>query len=321
MTQPEPTPTLDGATVPDEESLAFELAAVAVVTGAVSAAVASVIGLAFAAYAASPDADGRSLGRKLAARLRWLRWPPMAPALRKVAMDARDLGVRRAVESLSEPVSVDWRSGPPLELPDPDKAVSEAVEQAARLAETLPMDTMRDLRAVQGRANTGVSQARGHARWAANEGINAGVSEVARAAGLRLIWVSERNACLHCLGHAGYAVEPGDTFPIVSFDPLRPDMFGAVPFPPLHPNCRCQVRTYDGPAGRPPQDRTAPAPAARLAAEARRSVVYQWTDFASGVRARAAAERLLDVGASLPKSVEDRAGRALRSGRTVNRPT
>lgn len=320
MTQPDP-PTLDGATVPDEESMAFEVAAVAAVTATVAATVASVIGLALAAYAAG--ATGMILGRELAARLRWLRWAPMGPTLRRVAMDARDLGVRRAMDALDpqdRPQGVDWRTGPPLELPDPDRAVSEALEQAARLAEALPMETKRDLRAVQGKANTGISQARGHARWAANEGINAGTAEVAKAAGLRLIWVSERNACLHCLAHAGYSVEPGDAFPIVSFDPIRPAQFGAVLWPPLHPSCRCQTRTYDGPAGRPPADRSIPDPAARLAAEARRSVVYQWTDYASGARARAAANRLLEIGASLPPSVEKRAAAALRKGNTVKRP-
>lgn len=321
MTQPDQPPTMDGPTVPDEESMAFEIAAVAAVTATVAAAVASVIGLALAAYAAG--ATGMILGRELAARLRWLRWAPMGPALRRVAMDARDLGVRRAMDALDpqdRPQGVDWRTGPPLDLPNPDQAIGEALEQAARLAEVLPMERKRDLLAVQGRVNQGVSKARGQARWVANEGINAGTAEVAKAAGLRLIWLSERNACLHCLAHAGYSVEPGDHFPIVSFDPIKPAMFGAVTWPPLHPNCRCQVRTYDGPAGRPPTDRSILDPAARLAAEARRSVVYQWTDYASGVRARAAATRLLEVGASLPPSVEKRAAAALRRGNIVKRP-
>lgn len=317
----EPAPTLDGPTVPDEEALAFEIAAVAAVTAGVSAAVAAALGLAFAAYAAG--AAGSSLGRELATRLRWLRWAPMAPALRRVAMDARDLGVRRSLDALDpqdRPQGVDWRTGPPLELPDPDAAVADALESAARLASSLPMETKRDLHAVQGRANQGVSRARGHARWAANEGINAGTAEVAKAAGLRLIWVSERNACLHCLAHAGYAVEPGEAFPIVSYDPIRPDAFAAVLWPPLHPNCRCQVRTYTGPAGRPPSDRSIPDPAARLAAESRRSVAYQWSDYASGPRLQAAAGRLLEGGAGLPASVEKRAAAALRRGRRVKRP-
>ena len=303
---------MDGQPVPDDESIAFELAAVAAVTAGVAASVAAVLGLAFAAYAAG--ATGTVFGAELAARLRRVRWAPMRPALRKVAADARDLGVRRA--------------GPPYppevdepDLPDPDRAVADALQDAARLAQLLPMTTKRDLQSVQGRANQGVARARGHARWVANEGINAGVAAVARERGERLIWVAERNACLHCLAHAGYAVEPGDSFPIVSYDPIRPDAMPAVLWPPLHPNCRCAVRTYSGPAGRPPSNRSLAVPAARLAAEARRSVVYQWTDYASGVRARAAASRLLDIGASLPDSVERRARRALRADSRVKRPT
>jgi hypothetical protein len=154
----------------------------------------------------------------------------------------------------------------------------------------------------------------------ANEGINSGAADVARAAGLRLIWVAERNACLDCLAHAGYAVEPGDVFPAVSYDPVRPGKFMAVKWPPLHPNCRCQVRVYAGPAGAPPADRSALDPAARLAAEARRSVVYQWTDYASGVRMRAAAAYLLDMGAGLAPSVERRARAALRRRTIVDKP-
>jgi hypothetical protein len=172
--------------------------------------------------------------------------------------------------------------------------------------------------AVAGRANRGVSEAQGTARWTANEGINAGTAQVARAAGLNLVWVAERNACLHCLAHAGWVVAPGNPFPAVSFDPRAGDV-REVTWPPLHPNCRCECRTYDGEPGRPSRDRTSTDPADRLAAEARRSAVYQWTDHASGLAARRAASALLKAGADLPGTVTQRARRALRRG-GVRRP-
>jgi hypothetical protein len=317
LTQPTPYPQ-----PPDDEMIAFETAAVAVVTGAVAAAVAGVFAAALSAFLAG--ATGTALGAALATRLRWVRWSPMAPALRRVEREARALGKARALPYASlddlPPLSL-VGAGEPLPLPDPDRAVSMALGEAVRLAESLPMTRKADIMSVQGRANQGLSTARGHARWTANAGVNAGAVDVARAAGLRLVWVSERDSCLHCLAHAGYAVEPGEPFPIVSYDPIRPGAMPAVPHPPLHPNCRCQVRPYSGPAGRPPTARDAIDPAARLAAEARRSVVYQWSDYASGVRLRAAAARLLDAGAALPTSVERRAARALARGIIVNKPT
>ncbi|HEU4753995.1 MAG TPA: hypothetical protein VFU47_12875 [Armatimonadota bacterium] len=316
MTQPQ----IQGPPVPDDESLAYEIAAVALVTAEIAALVASVIAAALAAWeVAGGLAD---LGRALAAQLRGLRWTPTGPALERVAREARALGIRQALQLLppnERPKSVDPAALP--DLPDLDRKVREALDEAARLADTLPMRQKRDVLAVAGRASRGVSDAKAATRWTANEGINAGTADVARAAGLRLIWVAERNACLHCLAHAGWVVEPGDSFPPgLSFDPVRPDHAPGVPWPPLHPNCRCRVRTFSGPAGPPSRDRSRVDPAARLAGEARRSVVYQWTDYASERRRALAAQALLRAGADLPKTVEERARRALQRGGTVRRP-
>lgn len=329
MTQPAPAPTIQGEEVPDAEALAFEAAAVVAVTGVVATAVTALLASLYAAWElVTLPADRLLFGRTAAARIRSLSWAPMVPRLQKVAVDARDLGVDRAVRRFpagperDQASATNWRaSGVLPAVPDVDRETATHLLQAARMAERLPFDRKGDVHAVAGRVRQGLSRAQATARYAANEGINAGTAEVARTMGLRLLWVAERNACLDCLAHAGWAVNPGAMFPAgLTFDPLRVGRVRAVAYPPLHPNCRCQVRTYDGPAGKPPADRSRVDPAARVYAEARRSVVYQWTDYASGAAARRAAEALLQAGADLPRTVEQRARTALRSGRPVRRP-
>lgn len=320
---------IQGEEVPDAESLAFEAAAVLAVTGTLATAVTSLLGSLYAAWELILiPADRVTFARVAAARIRALSWPPMTARLQRVAIDARDLGVDRAVRRFpagpdrDQAAGTDWRSNGLLPaVPDVDRATVAHLLQAARLAERLPFEHRGDVHAVVGRVKQGLSRAQATARYAANEGLNAGTAEVARTMGLRLLWVAERNACLDCLAHAGWAVEPGAMFPAgLTFDPLHVQRVRAVVHPPLHPNCRCQVRTYDGPAGRPPADRSRVDPAARVYAEARRSVVYQWTDYASGIAMTRAAEALLQAGAGLPATVERRARTALRSGRKVRRP-
>lgn len=321
MTEPVP-PELQGQEVPDQESLEFEAWAVALVVGGLSGAVAALLARAYAAWAAT----GVLVGAVLAEQIRQIRWRPMGPALVRVAGDARDLGQRQAVRLFTGPdreraARADWRARGLPPLPDVETSTRQLVGEAAQMAESLPMTRRADLHAVAGRLRQAVSRAEATTRAVANEGVNAGVAEVARTMGLRLIWVAERNACLHCLAHAGWAVEPGELFPAgLTFDPLATGRVRAVAWPPLHPNCRCRVRTYSGPAGAPPRDRSQVDPAARLAAEARRSTVYQWTDYASGAAKRRAAEALLQAGADLPVTVERRARAALRRGREVRRP-
>jgi hypothetical protein len=317
---------IDGPVVPDEESLAFELLVVETVTGTAVLAVNEAVSAILAAHTAAARIGelsatvARSFARAIALRLRAVTWPPMVPALRLRAAEARDLGQERAIRSLPpelarKVISRPWRADAGAALPtvpEIDISLRTKLTEAARLAGQLDMGKRTAVLAVVGRARLGVAHARGGARWAATDGINAGTAHAARVTELRIVWVAERGACLHCLAHAGYAVEPGDPFPVLGFDPAAPRM-PAVRCPPLHPNCRCQVRTYDGPAG-VPQGRSAVNPAAALAREARRSVALQWSEHASGAAARRAAGALLRAGADLPVTVQERARRALRTG-------
>lgn len=304
---------------PDAETLAFELSAVTSVAGTVARTLDELVRRILAAIeAARITQTPVDIAPQIITLIRRFEFVSMVPALEEVATEAKELGILRAVRRFINPmdklratVTTDFE--PETELPDIDRMVSEGLREAAVIA-TRGVRNRRQASAVAGRLRATRARVEGTARYVANEGINAGTAAVASAMDLRLLWVAERNACLHCLAHAGYTVEPGALFPAgLSFDP-RGSRFNAVPHPPLHPNCRCQVRTYEGTAGAPTEDRSSVDPADRLAAEARRSVVYQWTDHASGPAAQRAAEALLRAGAALPSSVEKRARAAVKKG-------
>ena len=316
-------PAINGDDTPDEETLLFEAEILRRVVGTVSGALKDLIRQILAVFAIIPPEAGDTLtsaqaamvGDAIAERIRSLQWAPLRPALREAALDAHRLGVQRAARrflSAEDRAKAATTKTPRRRaVPDSDAALRKALREAEKLARQ-GVRTRADAAAVAAKVGKGKARVEGHARFVANEGINAGASDVARKMDLHLIWVAERNACLHCLAHAGYVVKPGALFPGISFDP-EANGIPAVPFPPLHPNCRCQARTTDAPVGPPPHNRSSLSPAARLAAEARRSVVYQWTDYASNPAMRRAAEALLRAGAGLPASVEQRARRMLRN--------
>lgn len=296
---------------PESEALALESGAVADIVGPLSAALSAALAVAGAAVAADVSAAAAvAIGRAVAHRLRALSWPDMSGRLPGHVVRAVSYGRRTAGPEVVLP--------PPVldALPDLDSTARDKIDEAADIADATPVRTQRDLDMIAGRARTGVARASGAVRYAVNDGINSGTADVARAMGERLLWVAERNACLHCLAYAGWSTEPDQAFPHgLTYDPRGPlKAFGTLLWPPLHPSCRCRVRRYKGPAGPPPSNRSLADPAARLAAEARRSVVYQWTDYSSSAGAERAAAALLNAGAGLADSVEKRARALLRRG-------
>lgn len=156
------------------------------------------------------------------------------------------------------------------------------------------------------------------ARTAANEAATAAARAVAAENGVGLLWVAERDACVHCLAYAGKTVEPGKLFPsdlTYGDKPLdQPDgRSKGLDGPPLHPNCRCTVRPFD-------TEWDSDLPVA-LEREARRSVAlgFKLDSEPSSVRLRAA-DRLLSSGRhGLPKTVTARARRAVAAGKFADR--
>lgn len=306
---------------PDEETLTFEAAVLRDVTGNVTGALTELLRVIFVLFESInattetvTEAQAEMIGLATAARIRDMGWEPMRPTLAEATATAHRLGVERAARRFPDAVDrAKARSTRTRKRSTPN--IDTALLRALRDAETLARKGIRtrtEVAQVAAKVSGAKARLQGTVRSVAHESLNTGTLDVAKKMRLRVLWVAERNACLDCLAHAGYVANPGDLFPGVSFDPMAKRV-PAVPTCPLHPNCRCQLRVTDLPAGPPPTDRSSLSPAARLAAEARRSVVYQWTEYESGPAMQRAAEALLSAGAGLPASVETRARRMLRA--------
>lgn len=164
-------------------------------------------------------------------------------------------------------------------------------------------------------------------RWATNAAFNQAVRELADAAGHSRMWIAERDACLHCLAYSGEIAAAGRPYPAgLTYyidpsgnpKPLKPYPVGShVWGPPLHPNCRCFQRPTPVLAGYPVQPwETGPYhPAQALKREAARVVLRGAAGNDSLPARLRATDALLARGSSLPKSVKERAARAVRRGR------
>ena len=316
-------------TTPDEEALAFEALVVRMVAGEVLSTLDDAVSMVLTAFeglsvtvGTITEESAKLFGKVLADRIRVISWDPMEPRAKERAIEARQRGISRVVRTIPPGGERDRaaRTKPrrPKALPKMDRNLRRGLEEAAKLAQQ-GIRTRTQAASVAGKLKAAKARTEGSARWVAHEGLNAGVADVARNLGQRLLWTPERNSCLHCLAHAGWIVEPDDEFPTGrSFDPKGSKLPG-VPWPPLHPNCRCEVKLTTEPAGPPPADRSDVSRAAALAREARRSVAYQWTDYASGAAKERAAAALLAIGTGLASSVEKRARAQLRKG-GVRRP-
>lgn len=314
MTSPEPT---DLPAVPAEEVTALEQAAVLAVTGGLAAVLSPLLASILAIYETTEGTAPATLRQVAVRGLLDLTWPPMDGQVRTYGVRGQHLGAERATREVDGPVpEVPLRD---FDQPALDGAVKIRIVEAAKLAAVLPLDSKRNVLAVVGRASSAKSLAEGVTRAVVYEGLSKGKLAVAKASGRNLLWVPERDACLHCLAHAGWVWKPGKRLPkglTYADKPLKV----RVRYPPLHPNCRCEAVLTDLPPGAPSRERSRVDPAARLSAEARRSVVLGWTDHASQDATLRAMDRLLRQGADLPTSVEQRARRALKAGRTVRRP-
>ncbi|MGH3992316.1 MAG: hypothetical protein ACRDSN_07590 [Pseudonocardiaceae bacterium] len=215
------------------------------------------------------------------------------------ALGVGNAGIR-APSGLTPP-----QAAPPMDLQRP------VTEQATRAAVGLTAAPL----AAQGfiavtvalaRAEQAVQRIEATTAFELTRAAATGVGDVARATGSQLVWIAERDACVHCLAYAGVTTI-GAVFPTgLTFGdrPLIPP--GPLVGPPLHPHCRCALQVLG------PSDT---AVTAALKREAKRSVLrgFSLESESQAARLRAAA-RLLANGSGLPKSVEEYAGRAVRSG-------
>lgn len=331
MTQPVLAPrvvtTPEQQELLDAESLAYELAAEEAVTapleGQVTAANIAITVL----FSSLLVAGGGVLTVQAVAQLRAFIAqvlgaivPDMTTALTNWATTGMRLGVAQAFEQTPGPDM-------PVTVTDPaildvirsiDPRAQQQLDRAVSLSRSLPMTRQVDVDMVTTTAYRSVNQAQSDTRWAANRSVNAGTAEVASQDGANLLWVAERDACLHCLAYSGFVVVPGEVFPANLTFATKPLSLDAVPYPPRHPNCRCRVNVWYGPAGEPEGMTSRQAPGA-LAREARRSVLRGWSDYASLPERLRAADLLLMRGADLPKTVAARARRDVKRGKFSER--
>lgn len=312
MTQPA-QPTTEQIDAQASETLEYERAA----EGAVVAALAVDVSVALASIWAAWEAleqGGHAAHRintlisELAARKLSEIDPDLRPELNREIRRGMALGARHARELSGLP-----RAGA---LRTTDTALSHVVERvderagrrladAAALAHNLDLARRTNVELMLARAHQAVTTAEGDTRWVANRAVNAGAAAVARAHGWDLIWIAERDACLHCLAYSGHVAAPGVPFPAGLTFAARPLKAGfPLLYPPLHPNCRCRVTPFSGGG----LDDT-------LKREARRSVLRGDSAYASEPSRLRAADTLLHRGAALPSSVIERARRAVGRGR------
>lgn len=195
-----------------------------------------------------------------------------------------------------------------------DRDLRAGLDRAARLAETVPLETPTDVTVVQAKAVQAVNQTKAQITWLAQAAVSAGTIATAKDNGTLLCWVAERDACETCLALSGQVVEPGEQFDVdATFADKPMPMFpinDPAPLlgPPRHSHCRCSLRLFTG-------DPTSPTglPAA-LRREAERSVARGFSNYASKRARLRAADRLVRRANRLPKTVNARAKQDVARG-------
>lgn len=318
MTEPA-QPTTEQLDTQAAETLAYERAAEGAVVAALAVEVTVAVGALGAAQTAFlvQLAHGRITEERVNELLTRLAEqelgridPDMTPELRREVAKGLTMGARHARE-LAE---LDHKRGARIidqalavVVDHVDDGARRRLDEAIQLAQVLDLSERQNVVTVMARAHTAVVRSEAAVRWATNRAVNAGAAAVAKQAGYDLLWVAERDACLHCLAYSGLVTEPGRPFPHGLTFAAKPLVNPhPIPYPPLHPNCRCRISPWlpnDGP--RLPD---------ALKREARRSVLRGDSDqHTEGTKLRAA-DQLLARGAHLPKSVEQRAQRAVSRG-------
>lgn len=320
MTAPLPTELTEEL---EEQAVGLEEVAAALVVSTLAAETASASVEILRAFVTAPGSLVRNVVRRVFGRI----VPRLQPPGRDAARDGLVLGLEQGERVAAERGGRVGEVAPPRDatlievISGMDDRARATLDDAVRMAEALPMETLDDVNLVLAKGRSAVNGARGEARWIVNQALGDGVEEVARSLGWNTMWVPERDACLHCLAYAGYVTAPGEEFPDGLTFGDRALTLPVGTHPPLHPNCRCRIEPYDGPAGPPDVTVSTPDVASALAKEARRSVLRGLTRHASEPAALRAADRLIKAGAALPKTVVARARRDVERGRFTSRPT
>lgn len=222
-------------------------------------------------------------------------------ALADAAEEAARLGAADARQGIGAAGRTVARMSPPSGLA---MQVIIGLAQARKLAATGPTTLAGSLAAVSPLTKAGLAVQRAQA-YQVNLAANHARAAVLDKAGVGIMWVPERNACVHCTAYAGVSRNAKGQFPAgltYGAKPLPAPPHGMAT-PPLHPNCRCALQGYDADV------------AAALKREADRSILRGFALESESERARLdAAERLLASGVRAPASVKRYAETAINRG-------
>ena len=140
---------------------------------------------------------------------------------------------------------------------------------------------------------------------AINQAGNEATRHTATTAGLPVVWVAERNACVICLAYSGQTVGKNESFDGGLTYSSRPSLLPGILTPPRHPYCRCHLEPLK-----------APEYAAALRREADRSILrgFALPNESRVVRLDAAKTLLDKPGLVAPKSVKRYAARSVKNG-------
>lgn len=242
--------------------------------------------------------------------------------LREQAAHALELGAQHVGEQVGltiDPASLGLDPVAHALIDGTPRSAAAHIERAAGLLERA--ETGADLQAATAEARRSVAAVNTGATYLTNHVANDAARQVAARLGEQLLWIAERDACVVCLALAGHTSDPnaGEGFDeFATFGPYTPPSIWppGMPLmrPPRHPHCRCQVCVWLGSA--PGQ----PSLPERLRHEAQRSILKGWSlpSESNRVRLRAAGQ-LLASGSSVPRSVQEEAGRAIARGSFTSR--
>lgn len=187
--------------------------------------------------------------------------------------------------------------------PTPASTFDQMLEEIISVAEQAMRDNPELSEPIYNRANTSTQEL---SRSTVNRTAAIAAEVTARQMGASgVIWVSERDACVHCIGLAGEVAAFGQPFGASSvFAAKQLEWRGYNGRPPRHPNCRCRLIPWDG------TTETTDA----LKREAQRSVARGWSlpTESNAARLRALDRLLQQPDLRLPPSVIRRARKALQ---------
>lgn len=255
-----------------------------------------------------------------------LHLPPIpTDRLVSAAQDAYRTGVRQAYLEVGlhpQPVALPIGDDLDAAAAAADAAAQDAAGRAALIAQATSRGTPATVRRIVSVARQGANSVERTARTLVNEQANTAIRDVAATAGARLLWVSERDACVVCLALSGDVVDAGETFNTAATFGSQPPQWvpsAGLSSPPRHFRCRCRVTPWVG------DDRAPDSLPIVLRREAERSVLHGFAlpSEPDSVRQEAAARLLTRIvgrhgiapsGWKVPASVEKSTATRLRRG-------